>query len=114
MKIWPFFRPDGDGPGQFFGGHDEDDEENVFDWCHMVVLGIKGLTRFLVRSDLYQKCGKHTQKRNDGKSLAPKVFFPNGTTMVVATLKKTLTINHLKQVGEEILFRQTKGKMKVK
>ena len=74
MKIWPFFRPDGDGPGQFFGGHDEDEEENVFDWCHMVVLGIKGLTRFLVRSDPYQKCGKHTQKRNDGKSLAPKVF----------------------------------------
>ena len=28
--------------------------------------------------------------------------------------KKTLTINHLKQVGEEILFRQTKGKIKVK
>ena len=57
-----------------FGGHDEDDEENVFDWCHMVVLGIKGLTRFLVRSDPYQKCGKHTQKKNDGKSLAPKVY----------------------------------------
>ena len=28
--------------------------------------------------------------------------------------KKTLTINHLKQVGEEILFKQTKGKIKVK
>ena len=86
MKIWPFFHPDGDGPGQFFGGHD-DDEKNVFDWYRMVVTVIKGLTRFLVRSDPYQKCGKNTQKGNDGKSLAPKVFFPNGTTMVVATLK---------------------------
>ena len=56
----------------------------------------------------------NTRKNGTMGNLSHPKFFSKRDDDGGGNFKKTLTINHLKQVGEEILFKQTKGKIKVK
>ena len=79
-----FLRPDGDGHADnFFGGQDDDD-----DWCHMILVGIMGLTRFQKLEVIPTKSVANTRKKRTMGNLSHPKFFSKRDDDVGGNFKK--------------------------